>query len=62
MSNIMNQELKIVEFDAKLEYKNGKMWVKKLITNEIPVELTYDIIKAVNKTLLEYYKSKEENK
>ena len=39
-----------------LEYKNGKVYIKKMETNEIPAELTFDIMKTVNKTLLEYFK------
>ena len=52
----------IIELDAMLEYKNGKVYIKKLETNEIPVELTYGIMKALNNALLEYYKIKEEKK
>ena len=52
----MNQEPKIIEFDARLEYKNGKMYIKKMVINEIPAELTFEIMKAINKTLLEYFK------
>lgn len=52
----MNQEPKIIEFDVRLEYKNGKVYIKKMETNEIPAELTFDIMKALNKTLLEYFK------
>lgn len=58
----MSQEPIMIELDAKLEYKNGKVYIKKMETNEIPVELTFDIIKAVNDVLLKYFKSKEEKK
>ena len=53
----MSQEPVIIELDA-IEYKNDMVYIKKLITNEIPVELAFDIIKALNHTLLEYYKNK----
>lgn len=52
----MNQQPIIIELDAMLEYKNGKVYIKKMETNEIPAELTFDIMKAINKTLLEYFK------
>ena len=52
----MNQESIIIELDAMLEYKNGKVYIKKMETNEIPAELAFDIMKAINKTLLEYFK------
>ena len=52
----MNQEPIIIELDAMLEYKNGKAYIKKMETNEIPAELTFGIMKAINKTLLEYFK------
>lgn len=52
----MNREPIIIELDAIIEYKNGKMYIKKMETNEIPAELTFDIMKAVNTTLLEYFK------
>ena len=55
----MNQEPIIIELDARLEYKNGKVYIKKMETNEIPAELTFGIMKALNNTLLEYYKFKE---
>lgn len=56
----MSQESIIIELDAILEYKNGKVYIKKLETNEIPAELTVGIMEALNNTLLEYYKNKEE--
>lgn len=55
----MSQESIIIELDAILEYKNGKVYIKKLETNEIPAELTVGIMEALNNTLLEYYKNKE---
>lgn len=56
----MSQEPTIIELDATLEYKNGKVYIKKMETNEIPAELTFGIMEALNNTLLEYYKTEEE--
>lgn len=56
----MNREPIIIELDAIIEYKNGKVYIKKMETNGIPAELTFGIMEALNNTLLEYYKTKEE--
>lgn len=55
----MNQELKIIELNAVLEYRNGQVYIKKMNTSEMPVTLTFNIIEALNKTIVEYYKPKE---
>lgn len=52
-------EGKIIELDAMLEYKNGQVYIKKMNTNEIPAILTFNIIDALNKTIVEYYKKEK---
>lgn len=52
----MNEESKIIELDTILEYKNGQVYIKNMVTNEMPATLTFNIIEALNKTIVEYYK------
>lgn len=51
-----NSESKIIELDTVLEYKDGKVFIKKMNTNEMPAILTFNIVDALNKTIVEYYK------
>ena len=46
----------IIELDTILEYKNGQVYIKKMDTSEMPVTLTFGLIEALNKTIVEYYK------
>ena len=46
----------IIELDTIIEYKNGQVYIKKMNTNEMPVTLTSNLIEALNKTIVEYYK------
>lgn len=52
----MNEESVIIELDAVLEYKDGQVFIKKMITNEMPAMLTFGIIEALNNTIVGYYK------
>lgn len=52
-------EGEIIELDAMLEYKNGQVYIKKMNTNEMPAILTFNIIDALNKTIVEYYKKEK---
>ena len=51
-----NSESKIIELNTVLEYRNGKVFIKKMNTNEMPAILTFNIVDALNKTIVEYYK------
>ena len=57
-SNYMDnrKEIVIIELDTVLEYRDGKVYIKKMNTNEMPATLTFGIIEALNKTIVEYYK------
>ena len=57
-SNYMDnrKESVIIELDTVLEYRDGKVYIKKMNTNEMPATLTFGIIEALNKTIVEYYK------
>ena len=50
----------IIELDTILEYKNGQLYIKKMNTSEMPATLTFNLIEALNKTIVEYYNN--ENK
>lgn len=52
-----NSESKIIELDTVLEYRNGQVFIKKMNTNEMPAILTFNIVDALNKTIVEYYKN-----
>lgn len=56
----MNEEPKIIELDTILEYRDGQVYVKNMVTNEMPATLTFNLIEALNKTIVEYYNN--ENK
>lgn len=55
----MNEDSVIIELDTVLEYRNGQVFIKKMNTSEMPVTLTFNLIEALNKTIVEYYKPKE---
>lgn len=48
-------EGKIIELETILEYRDGQVYIKKMNTNEKPVTLTFNLIEALNKTIVEYY-------
>lgn len=49
-------EGKIIELDTILEYRDGQVFIKKMNTNEMPATLTFALVDALNKTIVEYYK------
>lgn len=49
-------EGKIIELNTILEYRDGQVYIKKMNTNEMPVTLTFNLIEALNNTIVEYYK------
>ena len=53
---LQDNESKIIELDTVLEYRNGQVFIKKMNTNEMPAILTFNIVDALNKTIVEYYK------
>lgn len=62
MSKKQEKELEtpiIIKLNAVLEYRNDQVYIKKMNTSEMPVTLTFNLIEALNKTIVEYYKPKE---
>ncbi len=55
----MDGESKIIELDTVLEYRNGQVFIKKMNTSEMPVTLTFNLIEALNKTIVDYYKKEK---
>ena len=58
----MNEDSVIIELDTVLEYRDGQVYIKKMVTSEMPATLTFAIIEALNKTIVEYYKKRQEMK
>lgn len=56
---LQDNESKIIELDTVLEYRNGQVFIKKMNTNEMPAILTFNIVDALNKTIVEYYKKEK---
>nr|DAF22628.1 MAG TPA: hypothetical protein [Caudoviricetes sp.] len=54
-----NSESKIIELDTVLEYRDGKLFIKKMNTNEMPATLTFALVESLNKTIVEYYKKEK---
>ena len=52
----MKEESVIIELDTILEYRDGQVYIKKMDTSEMPVTLTFNLIEALNNTIVEYYK------
>lgn len=52
-------EGEIIELDTILEYRDGQVYIKKMNTNEMPVTLTFNLIEALNNTIVEYYKKEK---
>ena len=48
-------EGKIIELDTILEYRDGQVYIKKMNTSEMPDTLTFNLIEALNNTIVEYY-------
>lgn len=57
----MNDNNVVIEIDTTLEYKDGELFIKEMVTNEMPIELTLGIIEALNKTIIEYYREDKKN-
>lgn len=51
-------EGKIIELETILEYRDGQVYIKKMNTSEMPDTLIFNLIEALNNTIVEYY-SKE---
>lgn len=54
----MEENSVIIELDTVLEYRDCQVYIKKMVTSEMPVTLTFDVIEALNKTIVEYYKKR----
>lgn len=51
----------IIEIDASFEYRDGEVYVKRLVTNEMPIILSGNLILALSKTIEEYYLKRGNN-
>lgn len=48
-------EGKIIELETILEYRDGQVYIKKMNTSEMPDTLIFNLIEALNNTIVEYY-------
>lgn len=53
-------EGKIIELETILEYRDGQVYIKKMNTSEMPATLTFNLIEALNNTIVEYYKREKQ--
>lgn len=57
----MNDNNVVIEINTALEYRDGKVFIKKMNTNEMPANLVWNLIEALNKTIIEYYREDKKN-
>lgn len=50
------EENPIIEIDAVLEYRDGDVFIKKMITNEMPAKVLFKIIEAMSENIKEHYR------
>lgn len=50
------EENPIIKIDAVLEYRGGDVFIKKMITNEMPAKLLFKIIEAMSTNIREHYR------
>lgn len=58
----MNDNNVVIEIDTALEYRDGKVFIKKMNTNEMPANLVWNLIETLNKTIIEYYREDKNEK
>lgn len=58
----MNDNNVVIEIDTALEYRDGKVFIKKMNTNEMPANLVWNLIETLNKTIIEYYREDKKMK
>lgn len=51
----MIMEERIIEINVSLSYKEEKVFIKSLNTNEIPAELLLDIMRSLNSSINYYF-------
>lgn len=51
--------METIELDMILEYRSGKVYVKRFVTNDIPAKLVYNLVESLNKTIIEFHKNKQ---
>lgn len=52
----MVEDCVIIELDTILEYRDGQVYIKKMNTNEMPAMLAFNLMEALNMTIVEYHK------
>ena len=51
--------METIELDMILEYRSGKVYVKRFVTNDIAAKLVYNLVESLNKTIIEFHKNKQ---
>lgn len=54
--NRMIMEEKIIEINVSLSYKEEKVFIKSLNTNEMPAELLFNIMRSIESDINFYFK------
>lgn len=50
-----NSKSVLIELDTLLEYKDGEVYIKRMNTGPMPAMLTFGLLNALNKTIVDYY-------
>lgn len=51
----VDNEFPTVEIDTVMFYDGQDVKIKRLITNEMPIQLSMALVKAINDTIKDYY-------
>lgn len=44
-----------IKIDTCLDYRDGEVFIKRLVTNEIPALLTFELIESLKNTIVKYF-------
>ena len=53
--NKIDNEFPTVDIDAIMFYDGHNVIIKRLVTNEMPIQLSLALVKAINDTIKDYY-------
>lgn len=51
----MSAKRQRIKIDACLDFRDGDVFIKRLVTNEIPSLLTFELISSLKNTIVKYF-------